>query len=152
MKQIAILLITIVALGVATTTNAKKIATPKMYIYGFAASFNDSIIYFTNVQELNNVWVEKKHKELDVRQLYSQQLRDYLKAQGLANRTCIVVAHPKRAKLEKQFLKMKKLYTQSKDGKVHYDVRFLGDHDFQFQTIDMSGFYTNDNEQEKEAE
>ena len=152
MKQIAILFMTIVALGVATTANAKKITTPKMYIYGFAASFNDSIIYFTNVQELNNVWVEKKHKELDVRQLYSQQLRDYLKTQGLANRTCIVVANPNRAKLEKQFLKMKKLYTQSKDGKVHYDVKYLDNQDFHFQTIDMSGIYINDNGQNKEAE
>jgi tRNA pseudouridine-54 N-methylase len=91
------------------------------------------------------VWVEKKHKELDVRALYSQQLREYLKKQGLQNRTCIVVANTKRAKLEKKFLKMKKLYTQSKDGKVHFDVKYLGNQDFEFKTIDMSGYYTPEN-------
>ena len=145
LKKIAFILFAVMALGMATTASAKKVVTPKMYIFGMAASFNDSIVYFTNIQELNNVWVEKKHKELDVRALYSQQLREYLKKQGLQNRTCIVVANTKRAKLEKKFLKMKKLYTQSKDGKVHFDVKYLGNQDFEFKTIDMSGYYTPEN-------
>ena len=106
LKKIAFILFAVMALGMATTASAKKVVTPKMYIFGMAASFNDSIVYFTNIQELNNVWVEKKHKELDVRALYSQQLREYLKKQGLQNRTCIVVANTKRAKLEKKFLKI----------------------------------------------
>lgn len=141
MKKIAILIMTLVALGVATTTNAKKVVTPRMYIFGMAASFNDSTVYFTNVQELNNVWVEKRHKELDVRQLYSMQLRDYLNNQKIQNRTCIVIANEKRSKLEKKFLKLRKLYTQSKDGKVHFDVKYLGDQDFKFTTIDMTDIY-----------
>lgn len=141
MKKIAILFMTLVALGVATTTNAKKVVTPRMYIFGMAASFNDSTVYFTNVQELNNVWVEKRHKELDVRQLYSMQLRDYLNNQKIQNRTCIVIANEKRSKLEKKFLKLRKLYTQSKDGKVHFDVKYLGDQDFKFTTIDMTDIY-----------
>lgn len=141
MKKIAILFMTLVALGVATTTNAKKVVTPRMYIFGMAASFNDSTVYFTNVQELNNVWVEKRHKELDVRQLYSMQLRDYLNNQKIQNRTCIVIANEKRSKLEKKFLKLRKLYTQSKDGKAHFDVKYLGDQDFKFTTIDMTDIY-----------
>jgi len=141
LKKIAILFMTLVALGVATTTNAKKVVTPRMYIFGMAASFNDSTVYFTNVQELNNVWVEKRHKELDVRQLYSMQLRDYLNNQKIQNRTCIVIANEKRSKLEKKFLKLRKLYTQSKDGKVHFDVKYLGDQDFKFTTIDMTDIY-----------
>lgn len=141
MKKIAILFMTLVALGVATTTNAKKVVTPRMYIFGMAASFNDSTVYFTNVQELNNVWVEKRHKELDVRQLYSMQLRDYLNNQKIQNRTCIVIANEKRSKLEKKFLKLRKLYTQSKDGKMHFDVKYLGDQDFKFTTIDMTDIY-----------
>jgi hypothetical protein len=59
------------------------------------------------------------------------------------NRTCIVVANKKRSKLEKKFLKMKKLYTQSKDGKLHYDIRFINDQDFKFRTIDMSDEFDN---------
>ena len=141
MKKIAILFMTLVALGVATTTNAKKVVTPRMYIFGMAASFNDSTVYFTNVQELNNVWVEKRHKELDVRKLYSMQLLDYLNNQKIQNRTCIVIANEKRSKLEKKFLKLRKLYTQSKDGKVHFDVKYLGDQDFKFTTIDMTDIY-----------
>lgn len=141
LKKIVFILFVFVGLGAATTISARKVTIPKMYIYGMAASFNDSIVYFTNVQELNNVWVEKGHKELDVRHLYSQQLRNYLMTQGQTNRTCIVVAHKNRSKLEKKFLKMKKLYTQSKDGKNHFDVRYLNDQDFLFTTIDMSKVY-----------
>jgi hypothetical protein len=37
-----------------------------------------------------------------------------------------------RTKLEKKLLKMKKLYTKFKDGKQHYDVRFLEDTEFHF--------------------
>jgi hypothetical protein len=148
LKKIVFTLFILVALGAATTISAKKVATPKMYIYGMSASFNDSIVYFTNVQELNNVWVENSHKELDVRHLYSQQLRNYLMTQGQTNRTCLVVAHKNRSKLEKKYLKMKKLYTQSKDGKVHFDVRYLNDQDFQFKTIDMTKVY----EETKEIE
>ena len=135
LKKIVFILFVLVGLGAATTISARKVTIPKMYIYGMAASFNDSIVYFTNVR------VEKGHKELDVRHLYSQQLRNYLMTQGQANRTCIVVAHKNRSKLEKKFLKMKKLYTQSKDGKIHFDVRYLNDQDFLFTTIDMSKVY-----------
>jgi hypothetical protein len=38
---------------------------------------------------------------------------------------------------------MKKLYTQSKDGKLHYDIRFINDQDFKFRTIDMSDEFDN---------
>jgi hypothetical protein len=53
------------------------------------------------------------------------------------------VANKKRSKLEKQYLKMKKLYTQSKDGKQHYDIRYIDNQDFQFRTIDMSDEFGN---------
>jgi hypothetical protein len=134
---------TVMTLGVCTTASAKKVVVPKMYIFGMAASFSDTIVYFTNVQEIDSAWIDTKGNFLQGRNLYSLELRNYLKYQGMDNRTCIVVANKKRSKLEKKFLKMKKLYTQSKDGKLHYDIRFINDQDFKFRTIDMSDEFDN---------
>ena len=128
---------TVMTLGVCSTASAKKVSVPKMYIFGMAASFSDTIIYFTNVQEIENAWIDTKGNMLLGRNFYSMELRNYLKYQGADNRTCIVVANKKRSKLEKKYLKMKKLYSQSKDGKQHYDIRYINDQDFKFRTIDM---------------
>ena len=109
MKKIIYILMTVVALGVCTTTEAKKVQVPKMYMFGMAASFNDTIVYFTSVQEIDSAWIEKKNKFLQARQLYSYQLRDYLaSAKQMPRRTCIVFADKKLNKMpppaEHQFL------------------------------------------------
>ena len=143
MKQLVIVLMTLMTLGMSTTASAKKVVVPKMYIFGMAASFSDTIVYFTNVQEIDSAWIETKGNFLQGRNLYSLELRNHLKYKGIENRTCIVVANKKRSKLEKQYLKMKKLYTQSKDGKQHYDIRYIDNQDFQFRTIDMSDEFGN---------
>ena len=137
------MLIAVMALGMSLQTSAKKVQVPKMYIFGFAASFNDTIVHFTNVQEIDSAWIETKGNFLQGRNLYSLELRNHLKYKGIENRTCIVVANKKRSKLEKQYLKMRKLYTQSKDGKQHYDIRYIDNQDFQFRTIDMSDEFGN---------
>ena len=137
------MLIAVMALGMSVQTSAKKVQVPKMYIFGFAASFNDTIVHFTNVQEIDSAWIETKGNFLQGRNLYSLELRNHLKYKGIENRTCIVVANKKRSKLEKQYLKMRKLYTQSKDGKQHYDIRYIDNQDFQFRTIDMSDEFGN---------
>ncbi len=35
----------------STTMEAKVKVAPKMYIFGFSASFKNSIVYFTDIQE-----------------------------------------------------------------------------------------------------
>ena len=68
----------VMALGMSTTTSAKKVQVPKMYIFGFAASFNDTIVHFTKVQELDSAWIDSKNKFMQSRELYSYQFRDFL--------------------------------------------------------------------------
>lgn len=133
---------TVVALGVCTTTEAKKVQVPKMYMFGMAASFNDTIVYFTSVQEIDSAWIEKKNKFLQARQLYSYQLRDYLaSAKQMPRRTCIVFADKKLKKVEKKYLKMRKLYMPSKKQHQAYDIRQLSNDDFKFKVIDLRDFY-----------
>lgn len=118
-------------------TQAKNVVEKKAYMFGFSASFNDSIIYFTNIQEVDSVWFTQKKHMLAGRSNYSNQLRDYCNDKlNQAKRTCIVIGHKERKQVEKKYEKMKKMYTQSKNAS--YDVRFIPEEDFKFITINMS--------------
>lgn len=124
-----------------TTAEARKQPVPHMYMFGMAASFTDTIVHFTNIQELDSVWVESKNDFLLERDSYSYQFRDYLnQKQQLPHRTCIVFYGQKRDKLEKKYQKMMKLYTKSKDGLQHFDVRHVDQQQFHFTTIDLTEY------------
>ncbi len=141
-KKTIIVMVVMAVMVAMVSMNARKVTVPKMYMFGFAASFNDSIVHFTDIQQLDSVWIDTKYSFLEERQAYSYQLRDYLALhQQLPNRTCIVFYEQDRSKLEKQYQKMRKLYAKGKDGLVHYDVRQV-DAAFHFYTIDLSQYYT----------
>lgn len=84
-----------------------------MYIVGVSASFSDSLVYFTDIQYLDSVQVNKKTKLLPMRSNYSEQLDNFLEqVQGMKNRTCFIYFNEKKAKLEKVINKMKKEYME----------------------------------------
>ena len=116
---------------------AKRIKVPKMFMFGFSASFQDSIIYMTDVQEVEGAWYETKSKFLLGRQHYSYQLKDFLaNTRQQPNRVCVVMFALTRKEAEKKFIKLRKEYTVKAKGK--YDVRYLTTTDFKFQPVDMS--------------
>ena len=141
MKNKLLMIIAILAFMVAIGSNARKTTVPKMYMFGIAASFNDTIIHFTDIQTLDSVWIDTKNNFLQERESYSYQLRDYLAVQEqLPQRTCIVFYNVDRTKLEKRYEKMKRLYGKGKDCLSHYYVRHLDA--FRFTTIDLSQYYS----------
>jgi hypothetical protein len=106
-------------------------------MFGFVASFNDSTVYFTNIQKVDSVWVTKKKQMLAGRHNYSYQLREFFANQrNLPNRTCVVVADVDRKKVEKKYTKMKNKYLVK--SKKPYDVRNVAETDFKFTAVDMS--------------
>ena len=127
---------------------AKKTMVPKMYMFGISASFTDSIVFFTNVQEVDSAWIESKNKFLLDRHIYSAQLRDYLaNTLQMPHRTSIVYYDTNRAKLEKKFIKVRRLYIEQQSKKKkkkqqpsHFEVRYLDNTDFRFKALDAS-FY-----------
>ena len=87
-----------------------------MYMAGVSASFTDSLIYFTEIQYLDSVLLDKA-KLLPMRVQYSEQLEDYLENNlGLKDRTCFIYFDYKKEKVEKSIKKMKAKYL--KDGKA----------------------------------
>ena len=131
----------------ATVATAKTVVVPKMYMFGFAASFNDSIVHFTEIQAVDSVWIDAKTKFMAGRENYSYQLRDYLAERvQMPHRTCVVFYNQDRQKLEKEYLKMKRIYATGKKKekkkdkntrKSNNDIRILSSADFLFHTINM---------------
>lgn len=120
-----------------TVVSAKRTAVDKVYMFGFAASFNDSTVYFTDVQAVDSAWMDTKTKFLLGRENYSYQLRNYLTDNlNEKNRTCIVMFGLKKEKVEKKYLKLKKQYTVKANNK--FIIKHLTSDDFKFVAIDMS--------------
>ena len=106
-KYIIVALCLMMGIG---TASAKKQQVEKMYMFGMAAAFTDTIVHFTNIQIVDSVWIESKNNFLQDRDVYSNQLRTFLRdKQQSPNRTCIVFYSTKREKLEKKYQKMKRL-------------------------------------------
>ena len=124
-----------VVLSVFLPANAaEKDKTTKAYLFGFVANFTDSVVYFTDIQEVENVTIQKKTKFLKDRDSYSDQLRYYFADKlNMPHRTCIVSFGLTRKEAEKKYVKMRKLYTEKNAGR--YDVRYISEGDFKFQPI-----------------
>lgn len=121
----------------AVQVSGKGRVVPKVYMFGFAASFTDSTVYFTPVQEVDSAWMDSKTNFLMGRDNYALQLKNMLASKmGKPNRTCIVAFGKNRKAAVNKYQKMLKLYTVK--GKGKYDVQYISDSDFHFKTIDMS--------------
>ena len=115
----------------------KNFKVPHAYMFGFAASFNDSLIFFTDIQQVDSVWLTKKKGFLAGKSNYAYQLRNYCEEKmELPKRTCVIVSSVKRKDVEKKYKKMMKKYVGKKAK--NYDVRYISSSDFKFHVVDMS--------------
>ena len=137
MEELKYLVLALVLAATVTTAEAKRVKTSHMYMFGFAASFVDSTLYLTDIQDVEGAWYDTKEKALLERDNYSNQLKDYMKdTMGQTNRVCLVLFAKKKKEAEKKYLKLKKKY-MSKDGIIH-GMRYLTVSDFKFTAIDAS--------------
>lgn len=111
--------------------SAKIVCVPKLYAFGFSASFNDSIVYFTDIQEIDSAWINDKTDFLVSRDNYSYQLKNYFTNIGQEHRTCVISFALKRKDIEKKYKKMKGKYVKAGE----FSIKTLGKNDFQFTTI-----------------
>jgi len=128
--------------GCQLSANAQVVNTrktkmlEKAYVFGFVGSFNDSTVYITNIQELQNVNTKMRSRILDNKPLYTYQLKEYFNKKGEQSQyTCVVFYAPIRSKIQKKYNKIKKQYITKGQGK--YDVRLISDDDFQFKVPDV---------------
>ena len=112
-----------------------KVRCTPVYLFGAAASFNDSIVYFTEIQIIDSAWIDDKGVLLVRRADYSNQLRDYLVGRGENNRTCLVSFSLKEKDILKKYQKMKKMFSGSKKNPKKFDIREIDDDEFKFLAV-----------------
>lgn len=149
MKRIIIsgfILTLLFCIGLQSQAKNKMVKT---YAFGFAACFNDSTVYFTDIQVLDSAWLNEKNDFLVSRDNYSYQLRDYLADHGMPNRTCIICFSPKEKKVYKKYAKLSAKYTK----KGNFNVKHLTQDQFRFKCIAPNAYQTGDEEKmtKKEA-
>ena len=84
-----------------------------IYMVGVSASFADSLVYFTDIQFLDSVTLDKKTTLLPNRNQYSEQLDDYMEQiKGMSHRTSFIYFNENKAKLEKAVKKLKEEYKE----------------------------------------
>lgn len=103
----------------------------KVYMFGFATSFNDSIVHLSNLQVVDSAWVDSKTHFLFSRENYSYQLRDYLKGKGMSHPTVVTMFGEKKSEVEKQYSKLRKRFLE----KNHYQLEYIADDEFHFSAI-----------------
>jgi hypothetical protein len=118
MKTITRWMVLVCLLTVCTTAlYAKRDKTQEeqtVYIFGMAVSFGDTLVHFTEVQELQGVGLVNKGF-LEARSNYSTQLKTYLEnSKNLPYRTCTVFFSEKKSKLMKKYQKLMSKYQADK--------------------------------------
>ena len=134
MRLRQLLIVTALLVGCVINGNAKGYRPAKIYMFGFAASFNDSTVYLTDIQTVNAYLVNNKTKFLANREDYSYQLRNYLQSNGLeAYPTCITMFAENEKDATKKYLKLKERYEKSKKK---YSIKSLKDSQFKYTPVE----------------
>jgi hypothetical protein len=134
LKYIVLALLVCVAMG----AEAKTVTARHMYVFGFAASFKDSVVYMTEIQDVQGAMYDTKTKFLLGRDSYSDQLKTYFReTMQMPNRVCMVMFSTSKKKAEKQYLKLRSKYLSDKKHTSSYEVRYVTMQDFKFEPVGL---------------
>lgn len=133
MKRIVLLVMLVsVALGAAAKKKPASYGkgTGKVYLFGVCQQLTDSIVYITDINEVDSIDLERKTKFLPFRSEFSLQLKEYMEGR-LQKRyqTACVFYSDKRKKLSKKFYKIKKRFLDN----TYTKVVILGHERFKFR-------------------
>ncbi len=137
----------LLGLSVSSMAQDKKTA---VYMFGFSASFNDSIVYLTDIQKVEDAWVESKNGFLVNRDDYSYQLQNYLKQKGEQTPTCVTFYALKQNDIHKKYENLKKKYTNKKHG--DFLVTYLKAEDFSYTAVTPDEIYPSAPKEPKKKE
>ena len=109
----------IAAVAVCTVQAQKK--GDGVYVMGASLSFSDSIVYFTEIQLIEGVSLEKGTGFLPDRQQYALELQDYMAAnEQMPGRTSVILFAKKKSKLKKREEYLKNRLEKRRSLKVRY--------------------------------
>ena len=114
MKYVKILFAVALVFTLCSAFSLKKGEHKPVYAFGVSASFTDTVVYYTEIQVLDSVALDK-NGFLPHREIYSYQLKNYLEIdKGQPNRTCMIYFSENQKKLEKEAAKVLGKYKKNK--------------------------------------
>lgn len=129
--KIAVASLFTMLLSVSIPAEAQNMPPKKVFMFGFAQSFNDSTVYFTDIQVVDSAYIEHKTKFLAERENYSYQLKSYLENKGKRNMVCGTSFAETRKDIEKKYMKMKQRY----GNRGHYSIQYINENEMKFESI-----------------
>ncbi len=126
MKYVRILMALAVVFTICSAFTMKSKDKP-VYAFGVAASFSDTVVYYTDIQLLDSVSL-KNNGFLPQRDLYSYQLKNHVEYElNKPNYTCMIYFSETKKKLEKEMSKVIGKYKKS-----HLHLQVLDQKSFRF--------------------
>lgn len=120
-------------LGCSALTALAKVEPRAVYMFGFSASFTDSVAYITPIQQLDSAYMDTKTQFLMDRAVYSDQFQSFLSdTKNMSLPTCAVLFNVKKEKLEKERQKLLKKYGAAQKSVV---LKELEAGEFQFINV-----------------
>lgn len=129
-KSLVVLLALIFCQASTLQAQKSKPEVRSIYMFGFSASFSDSLIYITDIQKVDSVRFQDKSGLLMNRTSYSNQLQFYLEREmNRSKTTCVTFCNEDLKKLQKERNEIWNKY--SKDRSVI--VKTLTKEQFEFE-------------------
>lgn len=95
-----------------------KAPSHKVFGFGVAASFKDTVVYFTEIQEIDSAIVDSKGF-LKSRPAYSEQLKTFMNENmKQEHTTCMIYFAKDKEKLQKTEAKLRKIYKKDKSVSI----------------------------------
>ena len=111
-------LIFILALLFALGASAKKDRYTRVYMFGMATAFTDSVVVMTDIQSVDSAFVTANNL-LPERSIYSYQLESFFEIRdGKPGVTVAVIWGTDRKLVEKDFLKLRRRFMNDKTTKL----------------------------------
>ncbi len=134
MKYFRILLLLTLTVTLCSSFKFKDILRFKnkkekqVYVFGVAASFKDSVVYFTEIQLMDSVMLDN-NGFLPERDFYSYQLKNFVERnKGKIDYTCMTYFSDNKSRLQKEFSKVKGKY--AKDSSIKQENILLSEFGF----------------------
>ncbi len=104
-----------------------------LFVYGVSISFNDSVIYLTDIMQLDSAWINPSSKFIYSRPSYAYQMKTYLQDnQSVTNPTCVLCYAENRKDAEKKYVKLK---SRLQKKNQEYLIKYIPITDFKFEAI-----------------
>lgn len=115
MRQVKWVVVAMLLCIVGSTYSKDKNKPKAVYVFGFAASFSDTIVCYTDIQKLDSGAVDGSGF-LKNRATYSAQLKNYLESAGIQkNSTAMIYFSDSEKKMAKEADKLIGKYRKNKN-------------------------------------